>query len=200
MWAMGLIFLMAMFFTVGLAIGIVWFLVGPKKKRSLWTALLFLPVGCATVPVIGLLALGMVMATLQKSDLQLYQEIFGEGSTVAEQSMLFDDFGRGRTREIYMRIYPDGRESEFLLNLPGSTVSEMTLQAFINRGDRHGFMWWPSSDPDSHNYCETARILEADGFRGWRELRMAECLDAGENFPASTNRGVIYVIAWHREE
>ena len=200
MWALFLIPLMVMLFVVGIVIGLVWFFASPKQKRPNWFVLITLPFGCAAAPVIGLIALSMLGSALQKSDLQLYQEIFGEGTTVAEQSMLFDDFGRDRTREIYMRIYPDGRESEFLLNLPGSTVSETTLDTFISRGDRHGFMWWPSSDPDSHNYCGSARIFDADGFNGWRELRIAECLDAGEEFPASTNRGAIYVIAWHREE
>lgn len=200
MWALGLLFLMAMLFIGGLVIGSVWFLVSPKHKRSPLTAFLLVPVGCATVPVIGLLAWATLSSALQKSDHQLYEEIFGSGVTATEQSMLFDDFGRGRSREIYMRIYPDYAQREFLLNLPGSTVSETALGTFINRGDRHGFMWWPSSDPASHNYCGSARILEADGFRGWKELRIAECLDAGEAFPASTNRGVIYVIAWHREE
>jgi hypothetical protein len=200
MWALFILPVAAILFAVGMVAGLVWFLASPKQKRPHWVALVALPFGFVAAPFLALIVLMMLGSALQKTDLQLYQEVFGEGTTVAEQAMLFDDFGRGRTREIYMRISPDVTEREFLLNLPGSKPSETTLEAFVSRGERHGFIWWPSTDPDSHNYCESARILEADGFRGWRELRIAECLDSAETFPAPMDRGEIYVIAWHREE
>ena len=198
MWGLLLVPLMAALFVIGVAIALVWFFASPKQKRPNLIVVTAVPFVCAAAPVLGLIAMVSLASVFQKSDLQLYQEIFGSGTTVPEQSMLFDDFGRGRSREIYMRIYPDGAESEFLINLPGSTASEITLQQFVSQGDQHGFTWWISSDPNHPDYCASARILEADGYRGWRELRIAECLDAGHDSRTSSDLGEIYVIARHR--
>lgn len=199
MWGLLLVPLMAALFVIGAATGLLWFFVSPKQKRPSLIVVVALPFVCAAAPVLGLIAVSLLVSAFQKSDLQLYQEIFGTGTTVPEQSMLFDEFGRGRSREIYMRIYPDGAEREFLLGLPGATTSETTLEQFMSQGDQHGFTWWISSDPGHPDYCASARILEADGYRGWRELRVAECLDAGEP-PLSSSYGEIYVIARHRSE
>lgn len=200
MGALALLVLIALLFVVGIAIALVWVLASPKQKRPRIIAVVALPFGCAMIPVVGLMATVLLASLFQKSDLELYQEIFGEGTTASEQSMLFDEFGRGRTREIYMRIYPNGAEREYLLSLPNSNPSEATLDQFIARGTQHGFTWWISSDPHRAGYCKSARLLDADGFRGWEQLRIAECLDAGEDFPASANSGQIHVIAWRRME
>lgn len=200
MWGLLLVPLMAALFVIGAATGLLWFFVGPKQKRPNLIVVVAVPFVCAAAPVLGLIAVSLLVSAFQKSDLQLYQEIFGTGTTVPEQSMLFDEFGRGRSREIYMRIYPDGAESEFLRNLPGSTASEITLEQFVSRGDAHGFTWWISSNPDRPGYCASARILEADGFRRWRELRIAECLDAGQDSLTTSDLGEIYVIARYRSE
>jgi hypothetical protein len=200
MWALALLALIVLLFVSGIVIALGWFLASPKPKRPRIITVVALPFGCAAIPLVGLIAAVLLAPLFQKSDLQLYQEIFGEGTTVPEQSMLFDEFGRGRTREIYMRIYPNGAERDYLLSLPNSKPSDATLEQFIARGDQHGFTWWISSDPHSAGYCQSARILEIDGFRGWEQLRIAECLDAGEDFPASANYGQIHVIAWHRRE
>ncbi len=199
MWALGLLVLTGLFFALGTLIGLVWFCASPRQSRPKMSTFAAVPVGCALMPIVGLTVMALLAPAFQKSDHALYQEVFGEGTTVPEQSMLFDDFGHGRSREIYMRIYPDGAELENLLNLPGIRPSDAALSQFIARGEQHGFMWWPTSDPTGlGDYCPSARMLEADGFRGWKELRIADCSYDGSEFPTSTNHGPIYVIAWHR--
>lgn len=199
MWALGLLILVAALFVVGTLGGLTWYFASPKQVRPKIIAVAAIPFGCASIPLVGFVALALLAPVFQKSDLALYQEIFGAGTTVAEQSMLFDDFGRGKSREIYMRIYPDGVEREYLLNLPGLRPSQTTLNQFESRGEQHGFTWWITSDPDHPKHCPSAQLLEADGFRGWKELRIAECIDLVSDGSTSRNRGEIYVIAWHRE-
>jgi len=38
-------------------------------------------------------------------------------------------------------------------------------------------------------------VLDAHGFNGWTEFRVAECTDAGTKFPAPANAGIFYVVA-----
>lgn len=200
MWALGLLILTGLFFVLGTLIGLVWFFASPRQSRPKVITIVAVPFGCALIPVVGLTAMALLAPVFQKSDHALYQEVFGEGTTVPEQSMLFDEFGRGRSREIYVRINPNDAELEYLFSLPGLGASESTLSQFISRGDQHGFTWWITFDPDYPGYCPSARLWEADGFRGWQQLRIAECVDVGSEYPTTTNRGPIYVIAWHRSE
>ena len=109
--------------------------------------------------------------------------------------MLFDDFGSGGDREIFMRAEPTDAERKKLLAIPRLVESSFTLDQFIARGTQHGFTWWISADD-----CKSVRILDAHGFRGWMDFRIAVCLAAGTEFPASTNVGNVYVIASHRRE
>lgn len=199
MWALGLLVFAALFFALSSLAGLIWFLASPRQSRPKMIKVAAIPFGCALIPIVALPAMALLASVFQKSDLALYQEVFGSGTTVPEQSMLFDDFGQGRSREIYMRIYPDGAELEYLFSLPGLRASETTLSEFMNRGEQRGFTWWMTSDPDRPGeYCPSARMLEADGFRGWKELRIADCSSDGSEFPTPTNHGPIYVIAWHR--
>lgn len=201
MMALGLLILTGLFSALGALIGLVWFFASPRQARPKMKTLAVVLFGCASIPFVGLTAMTLLSPVFQKSDHALYQEVFGEGTTVPEQSMLFDDFGQGRSREIYMRIYPDGAELEYLFSLPSLRASETNLSEFIKRGEQRGFTWWMTSDPDRlGGYCPSARMLEADGFRGWKELRIADCSDAGSEFPTATNHGPIYVVAWHRNE
>lgn len=148
--------------------------------------------------VVGVALLTLSPFVFRKSDKALYEEIFGFRTMVADQNMLFDDFGWGRSREIYLRIHLEGAERDKLLGLPGLRPSAMPQTTFIRRGGQHGFTWWMSLDPSWGAYRPNARIYEADGFNGWKELRIAECLDAGEDSPVSAGRG-FYVMAWRRE-
>lgn len=192
MWALAFLALTALLFLLGAAVGVVWFLARRKRGVAQVMAAVAMPFGFAAIPLIGLVAVTLVASAFQKNDLQLYQELFGRGTTVPMQSMLFDEFGRGRSREIYMRISPDDPERAFLESLPGLRASQMTLDQFVARGDRHGFMWWISSDPNALDRCPSARILEADGFNGWREFRIADC-EPGQVNPEGPDRGPIYV-------
>jgi hypothetical protein len=200
MWLLGLIVIAVPLFAVGLAVSLVWYCVSPKLSRPSPKKLLAIPLGFVIIPLGSLGVWALFAQALQKSDYALYEEVFGTGTTVPEQSIIFDEFGRGREREIYMRIYPDDAEREFLLGLPGIEPSEATLDDFVSRGDQHGFTWWISSTPEwPRPLCESVRLLEADGFHGWKELRIAECVSRQSELTDAVQRGPIFVIAWHRE-
>lgn len=200
MWGLWFVPLVVSLFLVGVVLGLVWYFTSRKDRRPKVAAVVAVPIGCAAMPIIGLTLLGALGALLQKSDTQLFEEIFGYRPTISEDRMLFDDFGRGRDREIFMRAEPTEAERQRLMTIPGSIESDFTLDQFISRGDQHNFLWWMSANSLDAGYCKSARIVDAHGFRGWLEFRIAECLDAGTEFPASTNVGKIYVVASHRAE
>ena len=195
MWSLWAIPLLAMLFLGGAVAALCCFLASGREKRPKLGTLVAIPFGCVGVPIAGVVLLAVVGNLLQSSDAELYEEIFGYRSTIAEDRMLFDDFGSGRRREIYMRAEPTDAERKRLLAIPGAVQSAFTLVDFTARGDAHGFGWWLSGDERSGNFCKSARILDAHGFRGWVEFRVAECLDAGSDFPASAGKGNVYVIA-----
>ena len=144
--------------------------------------------------------LAVIGNLIQSSDTELYVEIFGYRPTITEDRMLFDDFGSGSDREIFMRAEPTNAERKRLLSIPNAVQSGFTLDQFIAQGASHGFSWWISSSDPYGDFCKSARILDAHGFRGWVEFRIAECLDAGTEFPASANKGKVYVIASGRTD
>jgi hypothetical protein len=131
----------------------------------------------------------------QSSDTALYEEVFGYRPAISEDRMLFDDTAAGQEREIFMRAEPTDAERKKLLLIPGAVKSDLTLDQFVARGESRGFTWWLSGTDMYAGFCKSARVQDAHGFRGWREFRFAECLDAGSEFPASANEGKIYVIA-----
>jgi hypothetical protein len=185
---------------VGSAVGLVWFLTSSKERRPGIAAVAAIPIGFVAVPVIGLALLAVVGGASQKSDTQLYEEIFGHRPTITEDRMLLNDSGRGGSRAIYMRAEPSKRERTRLLNISGANDSDFTLSRFAARGASEGFSWWVSAEPSDRNYCKSARIMDAHGFNGWREFRVAECVEAGTEFPASSNVGSVYVIASGRSD
>ncbi|HYD36031.1 MAG TPA: hypothetical protein VEA60_00340, partial [Allosphingosinicella sp.] len=192
--------LTVMLFVLGSAAGLAWFISGRKDRRPRLAAILAIPFGCVALPFVAFVLLAIVSNLLQSSDTELYEEVFGYRPTIAEDRMLFDDFGSGRSREIFMRAEPDAAERNRLFAIPGAVLSDFTLDDFIARGDSHGFSWWLSRDDMAGGFCKSARILHAHGFRGWVEFRVAECVDAGTEFPASANQGKVYVIASGRIE
>lgn len=194
MWALAVFALSALLFVIGVGVGLVWFFAGRNRGPGRAILAVAMPFGFAALPVVGIVAVLLAAAAFQKNDLELYQEVFATGTTVPMESMLFDEFGRGRSREIYMRIYPDDAERTFLESLPGLKASGMTLDEFVGRGEQHGFMWWISTAPNAFGRCSSPRILEADGLNGWREFRLADC-DPSHESPRSGGGGPIYVIA-----
>jgi hypothetical protein len=198
MWVLGLLILAIPLLLVGALASVIWYLVSPRGSRPNAKKLIAIPVGFVAVPLVVLL----LAPAFEKSDFALYDELFGAGTTVPKESMLFDEFGDGREREIYMQIFTDSREREFLFGIQGLTPSEMTRSEFADRGDQHGFTWWISSAPETAmewDYCATARVFEADGFRGWKQFRIAECVARESELTSAVSRGPIYVIAWHRD-
>lgn len=195
MWGLWFFPLVALLFLGGAAAGLIWFLASRKGHRPNIAALVALPFGCAAIPVAGLALLATIGNLTQSSDTALFEEIFGYRPTMTEDRMLFDDFGSGRDRDIYMRAEPTDAERKRLLAIPGAKPSDFTLDQFIARGEAQGFSWWMSGNDYMPGYCKSARILDAHGFRGWGEFRIAECLDAGSDFSASANKGKIFVIA-----
>ena len=121
--------------------------------------------------------------------------MFGYRPTIDEKRMIFDSFGEGADREIFMRAEPTDAERRRLLAIPGLVPSEYTLDAVVAQGNRHGFTWWLSTEPHSSQYCQAARVREAPGFRGWTTFRIAECTDAGSDAFAEGRTRNVYVVA-----
>jgi hypothetical protein len=200
MWGLWFFPLVKLSFCVGLAVGPLWYLLralaGKRPKVPVAVAVAVVaPFGCAALPIITLALLAAVSPLFQKSDTQLYEEVFGHEPAIGENRMLFNDFGNGTDRHIFMRAQPTGAEREKMLATAPLRASEFTLNEFAAVGVRHGFTWWISTDPQRNERCKSARIREAHGFRGWREFRVAECLNAGTDFPANVNTGHVYVVA-----
>ncbi len=171
-----------------------------KENRPSLAEFFAIPVGCAAIPIVGLVLLAIVGNLLQKSDEALAEEVFGYPTTLTDDRTLFDDFGSGRNREIYMRADMTEAERKRLLSIPTAVESEFTLAHFEARGAGKGFSWWVETHPEDWNYCESARIRDAHGYNGWVEFRFAECLEAGTKFPQSSNKGKVYVIASDRRD
>lgn len=200
MWGLWFFPLVILLLVISAALSLVWFLASPKDRRPNIATVVAFPIGCVAILIIGFPLLAILDSLFKKSDAQLYEEVFGYQPTITEDRMLFDDFGRSGDREIFMRAEPTGAERKTLMAIPGLAVSGFTLEQFVARGAQHGLMWWMSSNPHDVGYCKSARILDTHGFRGWTGFRVAECLDAGTTFPASTNVGLIYVVASRRAE
>ena len=170
-----------------------------REPRPKILKLIAVATTCAATPFLCLILMVVIGNLLQKSDTQLYEEIFGYRSTITEDRMLFDDFGSGRDREIYMRAQPTDAQRKTLLAIPGLVKSQLTPEQFVARG--HGFMWWISSNPSENDYCKSFRIHEANGFNGWENLYISECLGTEKTW---SNHNVyltsyVYVIASHRQ-
>ena len=204
MWGLWFFPLVTLSFFGGLAVAVLWYLLRAHagKRPNVPAAVavgVAAPLGCAALPIIALVLLGAVSSLFQKSDTQLYEEVFGHEPALGEDRMLFNDFGNGTDRHIFMRAEPTSAEREKMLaTTPPLRASEFTLNEFVALGARHGFTWWISTDPQRNEHCKSARIREAHGFRGWREFRVAECLDGGTDFPADMNTRYVYVVATGR--
>lgn len=181
-------------------VAIIWYFRGGRENRPKLAKLFAIPAGCVAIPLLSLLLLAMVGNLLQKSDEALAEEVFGHPTTLTDDRMLFDDFGSGRSREIYMRVEMTEAERKRLLSIPNAVESDFTLADFEARGAGKGFSWWVRTDPEDWNYCASARIRDAPGHNGWEEFRFAECLEAGTKFPQSSNKGKIHVIASYRRD
>lgn len=191
--------LLLLCFVVGVGSAVIWYYGSKEEKRPRLAKVVALPLGCVALPVAGVVLLAFAGNLLQKSDEALAEEILGYPTTLTDDRMLFDDFGRGASREIYMRAEMTEAERNRLLSIPNAVPSEWTLVQFEARGAVKGFMWWVQTAPGSFNYCASARIRDAHGYNGWQEFRFAECLNAGTEFPQSLNKGYIYVIASGRK-
>ncbi len=200
MFAFLLIPVMFICLIVGVVIAVVWYFGSGKGNRPNLAVVLAIPFGCVTIPVVGVVLLTVTANLLQKSDDALAEEVFGRPTTLTDDRMLFDDFGRGQDREVYMRAEMTDAEREDLLSIADAVESDFPLASFVSRGARKGFTWWVSTDPGDINYCASARIRDAHGFNGWTEFRFAECLQAGTEFPQSSNKGDVYVVASRRND
>ncbi len=187
-------------FVAALGVASIWFLHRRRDQRPSLAALIAVPAGCLAFPIFGLVMVAVVHNLTRSSDTELFEELIGYPPTISEDRLLFDDFGSGPGREIYMRAEPSDSERNRLMSIPNGVESDFTLNRFIAWGESQGLSWWLSTSERSGGYCKSARILDAHGFRGWEEFRIAECLDSGTEFPASANKGNIYVIAMGRPE
>lgn len=198
MWGMWFFPLIRLCFYVGVALAVLWYLLrviaGKPPRFSVVAAVVVsTPVGCAALPILTLAFLGAVSPLLMKSDTQLYREIFGQKPPLPENRMLFDNFGRGADREVFMRAQPTGAERAKMFAAAQLRASAMTRDQFAAIAARHSLGWWITTP--HRDDCESPRIREADGFRGWREFRVAECLDGNPNLPPDQRMTYVYVVA-----
>ena len=204
MWGLWFFPLVKLSFYAGLGLAVLWYLLraggGKRPKAPLAAAVVVaVPFGCAALPGIALTLAAVVGSLIQKSDSQLYKEVFGQAPVVGEDRMLFNDSGSGAHREIFMCAEPTGAERDKMLALIPLRPSPWTLDRFVALGTARGFSWWISSDPRRTDRCQSARIREAHGFRGWREFRVAECLDGGTDVPPEMHIRYVFVMASGRQ-
>ncbi|MDQ3280257.1 MAG: hypothetical protein M3Q69_02465 [Acidobacteriota bacterium] len=183
MWGLWLFPLVKLSFFAGFALAVLWYLrrslAGKRPKVPLAIAVgVVTPFGCAALPVLTLMFLAAIAPLFQKSDTQLYEEVFGHAPPFGEDRMLFNDFGSGTDRHIFMRAEPTPAQRDQMLASAPLRASQFTLDEFAALGTQQGFMWWLSTDPLRGEHCKSVRIREGHGFRGWREFRVAECLDS----------------------
>jgi hypothetical protein len=186
MWVIWFGPLVVVFFLVGMTIGAVLLRLGRLRSPRAALAAVALPFGFAALPVLALALLSLAASLFAPDDHVLYAELFGSSSLPGpvpdRERMLFDAFGEGPTREVLLRLDATPAERDRLLALPGLTPAAMTPDDFALRGTRHGLDgWWmrPAS-PGVVNRapgtdCLSPTIYQADGFNGWRELRLARC-------------------------
>ena len=200
MWTLWFVPLVALSFLVGLVVAVVWYLLralaGKRPRIPVAAAVaVAVPSGCAALPIIALVLLAAVGSLFQKSDTELYEEVFGHEPALGEDRMLFNDSGSGADRQIFMRARPTDAEREKMLATAPLRASETTVDEFAALGTQRGFGWWIWSDPRIEDRCKSVRVREAHGFRGWREFLVAECLDGRTEWRPGMNTREVYVVA-----
>jgi hypothetical protein len=161
-------------------------------------ALLAAPFGCAALPVAVLAGMSVIATQSAQSDPEAWAELFGFPATQNESTYLFDAFGSNSDRALYMRIELTEQTWQRIQRIPKLAPSPTSQTAFVAQGVARGFTWWLES-PDSPQAgfgetCETMRIWAADGYRGWGQFRIGECLGGHSQFAAPKKRR-LFVIA-----
>ncbi|WP_139139201.1 hypothetical protein [Sphingobium phenoxybenzoativorans] len=200
MWTLWFFPLLIGLVVVGIFGGAAWYALAPAHRRPSIAKAVTVPFGCIGILVVSLVILVSIAGWFRKNDTQLFAELFGFKPTATEDRMLFDEFGKGSDRQIFMRAEPSSEDRTKIMKVTRARLFENDAMPFEVAGAQHGFSWWVSSNENDLNYCKTTRILNADGFHGWKDFRILECLDAGNAFPASANAGLIYVAASGRNE
>lgn len=182
---------------IGLIASAILAIIYRKSLAQKWPILVALPFGCMAAPVIALIALASISWLLQKSDRALYEEIFGQSTTISEDRLLTDDFGWWGDREIYMRAEVSPPERKRILAMPGLKPSDLTLDQVILAASQHQFSWW--IEPyglSEYNMCPAARIYEAPGFNDWSDFIVAECtMPPNHTYMQLGGTDFIYIIA-----
>lgn len=209
MWVIWFGPVVVVFFLAGMTIAAVLLRLGKLRSPRSALAAVALPFGCAALPVLGLALLSVAASLFTPDDRVLYAELFGPGPAPARERTLFDAFGAGSTREVLMRLEPTPAERQRIMALPGLAATTMTPDEFALRGTRHGLGgWWmlplvpgtPNRQPGTG--CLSPTIYQADGFNGWREVRLALCgaarLDHADRAFAATDPAPLFVTAYGR--
>jgi hypothetical protein len=182
---------------MGLIASAILAIINRKSLGRKWPILIALPIGCIAAPVIALLALVGISWFLQKSDRALYEEIFGQTTTISEDRLLTDDFGWRSDREIYMRAEVLPHERKKILATPGLKPSDLTLDQVILAASEHQFGWWiEPSGFSENNRCSTAIIYEAKSFNDWGDLIVVECtMPPNHTYMQLGSTDFFYIIA-----
>jgi len=184
MWVIWFGPLVVVFFLAGLTLAAVLLRLGKLRSPRSALAAISLPFGCAALPMLALAVLSLGASVFSPDDRVLMAEVFGAAPQAAPSPgrVLSDAFGAGPTREVFLRIEPTPAERSRLFALAGLTHASMTPDAFALRGTRQGLDgWWmrPVSPGKVNRLpgteCLSPMIYGADGFNGWRELRVALC-------------------------
>jgi hypothetical protein len=182
---------------VGLVAAVIYGVIYRKSLRTKWPMLIALPLGCTVAPIMALIALVGINWLVQKSDRALYEEIFGQATTISEDRLLTDDFGWWGDREIYMRAEVTPGERRKILATPGLRPSDLTLDQVVLAASEHQFSWWIEPYGFSEfNRCPAARIYEAPGFNDWSDFVVAECtMPPNHTYTQLGGTDFIYIIA-----
>lgn len=167
MWGLWLFPLVVMIFLGALIAAIAFGIIARPKRWSIRIALLAAPFGCAVLPIAALIFLGAAAAVFQKSDAQLFQEIYGFIPEMNESQMLSDDFGIWSDRAIYMRLEPTPHDRKRILDVAPKR-SDLSPEQFAALGNEQDFMWWDTE-------CKNPAIYDASGYREWRDLTVYDC-------------------------
>ncbi|HUD30016.1 MAG TPA: hypothetical protein VMQ93_14180 [Novosphingobium sp.] len=184
MWVIWFGPVVVVFFLVGMTISAVLLRLGRLRTARQGIVAVALPFVFAALPVLALAVLSLAASAFSPDGRALHAELFGPGPVPARERMLFDAFGQGPRREILLRLDASPDERARLIALPGIAPAAMTPAAFANRGLGHGLgSWWmnpvglDAPARTSFTDCPAPTIYAADGFNGWRELRIAFCAD-----------------------
>ena len=181
----------------GLIIAAILGVIYRKSLAQNWP-IIVAPIGCIVALVVALITFSSLN---QKTDKELYQEVFGYAPSMGEDRMLANDQNGEYDRAIFLRAEVIANEKVRLLQIPGLVPSNLTMEYIIGVGTSRGFSWWIEKDPFvDFEGCESSKISEAPGYNNWDDFVVIECpQQPNHTFMRSGHTDFVYVIATRKE-